>query len=211
MERKNVLIVDDHAAMRAGVKGLLNDFYSGLHIYESEDGDSMLQTLKQKKINLVILDVQMTNTDTIGVVELVTIKYPETDILIFSMLPENIYGRRLLKAGVKGFLPKSASIEEMKKAFDLALRSKRYISPSMADQLTLEVIEQSDDPFSRLSHREFAIAHDLLKGCSINLIAQKMNLRPSTVGTYKSRIFEKLHIQTIFQLKDLATLYRFNG
>src|SRR5947209_14850589 len=126
MGQKKVLIVDDHAAMRAGVRGLLNDFYSGLEIHESEDGDSMLQQLKQGQFHLVILDVQMANTDTIRMVELITIKYPDTDILVFSMLPEKIYGPRLLKAGAKGFLPKSASMKETRKAFDLVMHSKRY-------------------------------------------------------------------------------------
>lgn len=210
MERKHVLIVDDHAVMRVGLRELLNDFYPGLYIEEAEDGDSMLERLKAKQFDLIILDVQMSNTDTIKMVELISIKYPDIDILIFSMLPEKIYGRRLLQAGAKGFLPKSAPIEEIRKAFDLVMHSRRYVSAAMVDLLAEEVMEEKTaNPFSMLSQREFEIAHDLLSGTAINMIAQRLNLRPSTVGTYKARIFEKLQVQNIFELKDLATLYHF--
>jgi two-component system, NarL family, invasion response regulator UvrY len=101
MEYKNVLLVDDHAITRLGLKELLLEFYPGLKIYESQDGESMLVTLKLHKIDTIVLDIQMSNSDTLSLVELVSIKYPDISVLIFSMLPERVYGRRMLKAGAK--------------------------------------------------------------------------------------------------------------
>jgi two-component system, NarL family, invasion response regulator UvrY len=211
MVNKRVLIVDDHAVMRMGLRELLQDLQPGVQILEANDGDEMLDVLRKNAIDLVVLDIHLPNTDTIKLVELSTIRFPQTDILIFSMLSEQIYGRRLLKAGAKGFLSKNASIEEIRHGLGMALHSKRYLSPALLDLLMRNADEQQhSDPFSRLSQREFEIVHDLLSGATINTIAHRLNLKPSTVGTYKARIFEKLQVQTVFELKELATLYQFN-
>lgn len=205
------MIVDDHAVMRKGVKLILTDIGHGLAIHESGDGDSMLEHFRQKKIDLLVMDIHLPNTDSIRMVELVSIRYPGTYILIFSMLPEHIYGRRMLKAGAKGFLPKLSTIDEIRDAFDQALKRKSYLSPSLSDLLEKESgTQESYDPFAQLSDREFEIVNLLLSGSSINLIAQRLNLKHSTVGTYKARIFDKLQVRTIFELKDLAMLYNFN-
>lgn len=205
------MIVDDHAVMRKGVKLILTDIGHGLAIHESGDGDSMLEHFRQKKIDLLVMDIHLPNTDSIRMVELVSIRYPGTYILIFSMLPEHIYGRRMLKAGAKGFLPKLSTIDEIRDAFDQALKHKSYLSPSLSDLLEKESgTQESYDPFAQLSDREFEIVNLLLSGSSINLIAQRLNLKHSTVGTYKARIFDKLQVRTIFELKDLAMLYNFN-
>lgn len=211
MPEKHVLIVDDHAVMRKGVKLILTDLGHGLAIYESGDGDSMLEHFRQKKIDLLVMDIHMPNTDSIRMVELVSIRYPGTYILIFSMLPEHIYGRRMLKAGARGYLPKLSTIDEIRGAFDQALQRKSYLSPSLSDLLEKESSAQDGyDPFAQLSDREFEIVNLLLSGSSINLIARRLNLKHSTVGTYKARIFDKLQVRTIFELKDLAMLYNFN-
>ena len=81
MEMKNVLIVDDHAVMRTGLKLLLQDFYQELNIYEAGDGEAALQLLKLHRVDLLVMDIHMTNTDTIGLVELITIKYPKIYII----------------------------------------------------------------------------------------------------------------------------------
>ena len=211
MVNKRVLIVDDHAVMRMGLKELLQDLQPGVQILEANDGDEMLDVLRKNAIDLVVLDIHLPNTDTIKLVELSTIRFPQTDILIFSMLSEQIYGRRLLKAGAKGFLSKNAALEEIRHGLSMALHSKRYLSPALLDLLMRNADEQHHaDPFGRLSQREFEIVHDLLSGATINTIATRLNLKPSTVGTYKARIFEKLQVQTVFELKELATLYQFN-
>lgn len=211
MPEKHVLIVDDHAVMRKGVKQIFTDLGYGVAIHESGDGDSMLEQFRQKKIDLLIMDIHMPNTDSIRMVELVSIRYPKTYILVFSMLPEHIYGRRMLKAGARGFLPKLSSIDEIRDAFSLALRHQVYLTPGLSDLLEKEEgVEGRYDPFAQLSDREFEIVNLLLSGCSINSIAQRLNLKHSTVGTYKARIFEKVQVRTIFELKDLATLYNFD-
>lgn len=208
---KNVLIVDDHSVMRTGLRLLLQDYYQGLKIYEAGTGDELLEQFKAHRIDLLIMDIHMANTDAIGLVEMVSIKYPKTYTLVFSMLPEQIYGRRMLKAGARGFLPKESTLEEVKKAFDLVLQQKTYLSQNFIEILADHAsTDTTANPFEKLSHREFEIVNLLLSGSSINAIAQTLNVKPSTVGTYKMRVFEKLKIKTVFELKDLAMLFDFN-
>lgn len=190
---------------------MLLDYYPQSKIWEANNSDEAVHILKHNKIDILLLDLQMQNTDTIGLVELLAIKYPQLYILVFSMLAESIYARRILKAGASGFLPKDSSQDEMKRAFALAFSNKRYVSPGLAEQLNSEVKANTpDNPFDRLSHREFEIARHLLSSSSLSKIATDLHLKPSTVGTFKSRIFEKLKIETIFELKELAVLYSFD-
>lgn len=212
METKNILIMDDHPIMRWGLKELLNDMYPQLRIFEAHDGDSMLGYLKKRKFDLLVVDIQVPNTDTIRLVELVSIRYPDTYILAYSMMPENIYGKRLLQAGASGYLPKMAPIDEVKRAFTHVFKQKKYISQGLLETLAGEAMQDAAlNPFYSLSTREFEIANLLVAGTSIIQIASQLNLKPSTVGTYKSRIFEKIGISSVFQLKDMANLYNLNG
>ncbi|HEY1023083.1 MAG TPA: response regulator transcription factor, partial [Flavisolibacter sp.] len=169
-----------------------------------------LRVLKKERVDLLLLDLQLPNTDTISLVEIISIRYPQCYILVFSMLPENIYARRVLKAGASGFLPKDTTPEEIKRAFDFALANKKYISPALSEVLLNDLTDNSPiSPFENLSHREFEIVSLLLTGNSLAKISGQLNIKPSTTGTYKTRIFEKLQISSLFELKELAVLYRF--
>ncbi|HEU4903207.1 MAG TPA: response regulator transcription factor, partial [Flavisolibacter sp.] len=165
MSIKNILLVDDHAVVRTGLSVILHDYYQQIRIFEAANGDDALTVLQQTKIDLLVLDLQIPNTDTIGLVELISIKYPTCYILIFSMLPETIYARRILKAGASGFLSKDSSFMETKQAFDLAFANKKYISRILTDILGNERAGKAlSSPFDGLSHREFEIVSLLLAG-----------------------------------------------
>jgi two-component system invasion response regulator UvrY len=194
--------------IRTGLKSMLNDYYSQLRFFEANNEDEILHILKHNRIDLLIMDLQIPDTDVIGLMEMIAIKYPRTIILAFSMLPEKIYGRRVIKAGAYGFLSKDSTQEEMRKAFDLVLNEKKYISPVLAAQLEDDVRHNAGvNPFDRLSHREFLIVNLLLNGNTITYISKLLNIKPSTVGTYKTRIFEKLKVSSVFELKELSLLY----
>jgi two-component system, NarL family, invasion response regulator UvrY len=210
MSMKNILLVDDHAVVRTGLNVILHDYYPEIRIFEAADEDDALDVLRQNKIDLLVLDLQIPNTDSIGLVELISIKHPSCYILIFSMLPEVIYARRVLKAGASGFLPKDSSSIETKRAFDLAFANKKYTSQTMTEMLANEGGSKTlANPFDGLSHREFEIVRLLLAGNNLAKIATLLNIRPSTAGTYKARLFEKLRVNSLFELKEVAILYDF--
>ncbi len=207
MAMKQILLVDDHMVIRKGLRSLLTEFDNVMEFHEAANGDEALSILKKKHVDLVIMDLQMGQTDSINLIELISIKHAHTYILVFSMLPEKIYARRVLKAGASGFLPKESKNEEIKKAFDNAISRKKYLSQQFIDLIAQDPGAWSDNPFQGLSHREFEIVNMLLTGNTITAISQYLNIRPSTVGTYKARIFQKLKVNTVFELKEMAVVH----
>lgn len=205
---KKFLLVDDHTVVRSGIRGLLLEIFSPCEINEAGDGNEAVEKMKQVKYDFIMMDIQMPQTDSLGLMEFINIKYPETKVLIFSMSPEKIYAKRFLKAGAKGFLSKEAPLDEVKKAINLVLNNRTYISESLAGSLVEDSYSTNpSNPFEKLSAREFEIASLLLSGHTISDISKSLNLQVSTIGTHKARIFEKLSVSNLLELKDLSSSY----
>jgi len=205
---KRFLLVDDHNVVRSGIKGLLMELFIPSEIFEASDGETAIENLKSIHFDLIIMDIQMPKTDTLGLMEYIHIKYPDAKVLVFSMSAEGIYAKRFLKAGAKGFLSKDAPLEEIKKAIALVLNNRKYISDTLASALAEELISDTpSNPFNQLSPREFEIVTLLLAGETISEISKLLNLQVSTVGTHKARLFDKLGVRNILELKELANSY----
>jgi two-component system invasion response regulator UvrY len=166
--------------------------------------------LKKRNYSLIILDIRMPRTNAFELLHYVATAHPQTRILVFSMCQESLYGKKVINAGAHGYLSKEASIEELKKAIEVILANKRYVSDQLLELLIKKTDGQTQaNPFAQLSAREFEITSFLLSGLTISEIAKHVNLQRSTVGTYKVRIFEKLNIANVIELKELASLYSF--
>jgi len=201
------LLIDDHVVVRSGLKFILSDLFKPCEIDEAEDGDTALAKLKEKEYDLVMLDIKMPNTNTLQLMEYFRITYPLLKVIIFSMNSESIYAKRFLKAGAKGFVNKDAPLDEVIKAINMVLSGKKYISETMLEMLAEFGSTKKENLFNSLSPREFEIVSLLLKGEGISHIAHSLNLQVSTVGTHKARIFEKLKVTNIIELKELANIY----
>ena len=205
---KKFLLVDDHVVVRSGIKILLSDIYNGSEIHEAMNGDGAVAKLKEERFDLIILDIQMPNTDTLGLMEYIHITYPDAKVLMFSMSAENIYAKRFMKAGAYGFISKEAPMEEITRAINIILGGKKYISDNLAEKLAEDSFSgKTGNPFNELSPREFEIVKLLLDGKTVTEISQYLNIQTSTVGTHKARLFEKLAVTNILELKELATTY----
>ena len=204
---KKFLLIDDHLVVRSGIKLLLNDMYKDVEISEAEDGDSAMKLLKEDTYDLITMDVQMPNTDSFALMEYVKREFPKAKVLMFSMSPESIYAIRFIKAGAKGFISKSAPLEEMKIAIDKVMNDKKYFSEEVLMELTEGDGNGSSNLFDLLSPREFEIVQMLLNGKTISHIAADLSLGLSTVGTHKGRIFQKLKVTNLLELKELANSY----
>jgi two-component system, NarL family, invasion response regulator UvrY len=208
---RTFLIVDDHEVVRQGLKLLIKDFYPGAEIDEANDEASAEMHLRKMCYSLVILDIQIPNTNSFELLEYIVNLHPQTKVLIFSMSPEALYGKRAITAGAHGYLSKESSMEEIRKAIENILENKTYISEQLIGNLVDEVLHKKiTNPFSKLSQREFEITTFLLAGLTVSEIAKKVRLQRSTVGTYKARIFEKLNVANLIQLKELATIYNYS-
>ena len=204
---KKFLLIDDHLVVRSGIKLLLTDMYKDVEINEAEDGNRAMDFLKNNLYDLITMDVQMPNTDTFALMEFVKKEYPTAKVLMFSMSPESIYAIRFIKAGAKGFISKSAPLEEMKIAIDKVMNDKKYFSEEVLMELTEGDAGGNNNLFDLLSPREFEIVQMLLKGKTISHIAADLSLGLSTVGTHKGRIFQKLKVTNLLELKELANSY----
>ena len=205
---KKFLLIDDHKVVRSGISNLLSTMYIPCEVDEASDADMVIEKLKKQEYDLIMMDVQIPNNDMLGLMEYVHTKYPLAKVLIFSMSPENIYAKRFLKAGAKGFLSKDSQLDEITKAINLVSSNRKYISETLAETLAESLSSgKSGNPFDNLSLREFEITSLLLSGQSLSDISRSLNLQPSTIGTHKARAFEKLKVTNLMELKDLATSY----
>jgi two-component system, NarL family, invasion response regulator UvrY len=203
------LLIDDHVVVRSGIKLMLGNMYEGCEIHEAKDGDSAIEFLKSNSYDFAMLDVQMPNTDSFVLMEHIKTNYPQLRVLVFSMNSENIYALRFIKAGAMGFISKEAPMDEIKKAISQVVSGKKYISEEMLFVLAEGTNSNSNNanPFSSLSSREFEIVSMLLNGKTISNIAADLNLGISTVGTHKGRIFTKLKVTNLLELKELSNSY----
>ena len=205
---KKILLADDHVIIREGLKIMLQRTIPHTVVEEAINGDSAFEKLKKNVYDLIILDVNMPNTDCFGLVSNIMAIRPDAKILMFSMNAEEMYAKKYLQLGAKGYVCKDADEDEIVKAVMNVLDNKRYISPALGQVLANEAFgNKSANPFNDLSHRELELVMHLVKGESASEISKILILHPSTIGTYKARIFEKLDCSNIVDLNTMAKMY----
>jgi DNA-binding NarL/FixJ family response regulator len=205
----HLLLVDDHAIVRTGLKLVIENYIPHCTIDEAIDGDTAFEKIKHSDYDLVIMDVSMPNTDSFGIVNSILSFKPGTKIMMFSMNAEEIYAKRYLKMGAVGYLRKDSPGNEIKRAIETVLNNKIYISPELNEKLLSDLHSNRsvENPFEKLSPREFEIVQHLVLGESVSEISHKLNLHSSTIGTHKARIFEKLQCHNIIDLNKLAKMH----
>jgi len=203
-----ILLVDDHPIVRSSVRLLIKEHLNHAEVSEAKNGDTAFQKIIQDHYDLVVLDINMPNTDSLGFLIRAKDMRPDISVLIFSMVSEYSVARRYLNAGARGFLNKQAEDEEIVHAIVSELQGKKYISKELLEAIADDkLFNRPDKPFEALSNREFEIAYHLVKGESVTEIAGSLNIHTSTVGTYKARIFEKLKVNNLIDLNNLAREY----
>jgi len=201
----NILIVDDHAVVRAGLRQFLLEDPSIQEVQEASTGEQALDTLRQGRWDLVILDINMPGRNGIDILKHIVASSPDTKILILSGYPENQYAVNVLRAGASGYLPKESAPEELLKAVRCILQGKRYVSAALAEMLVSDLDSNRDQPaHSGLSQREFQIFFKLATGSSVSEIANELCLSVKTVSTYRSRVLEKMSFRTNADITSYA-------
>lgn len=204
----NFLIVDDHEIVRAGVKNVLRMTFKPDEIVEASNELTTKAALLQTAFQLIIMDVQMPNTDTIGLVSFIRSNYPESKLLMFSMTPEKIYANKFYNEGVMGFVSKSAGLNELCKAIDLVLNERKYFSESFLEHLAQgDTFSRFENPFGKLSAREMEVTMQLIKGISSASIAQHLSINSSTLSSHKAHIFQKLDVSNLSELIAIGKLH----
>ncbi|WP_118951725.1 response regulator [Taibaiella helva] len=206
---KKILVADDHSVVRFGLKIIIRENFPDREVLEAFSGKTVMEQMQKEKFELILLDLVMPDTDSGALMQWITTRYPETKILIVSMNPENLYGKRYLQLGAQGYLKKVAEQEEMIRAIGTVLSGKKYVSEELTG-LILEEASQGKklNPFDGLTSREFQVAILLSKNQTLTQISEGLKIHYTTASTHKQRIYEKLNIEHASQLIELADIYR---
>lgn len=208
---KTVLLVEDHSIVRMGVRLLIEDFITSVTVVEAGTFSETLKVLHARPVDLVILDIKIPGGEAFNMIGKIRDIQPKVRILIFSSQDEELYAIHYVKAGANGFLPKDTPNEELEKAITSVLNGGTYISNVIQNQLvnnTLLERESKESPLEILSNRELEIMDMLLTGRWTKDIAIDLNIKESTVSTYKARIFEKLEVTNILELFKKVEIYK---
>lgn len=202
---KQILICDDHPAIRKGIKLILESEFSGAEISEASDAAEVLKKINEKKWDILILDVDMPGRNGLDVLKQLKDDGVKTPVLVFSMHPEELIAIRAIKLGASGYLSKDTADEELVKAINHIMLGKRYITPSLAEQLATQIEKPgSKAPHELLSDREYQTLLLIAKGKTISKIAEELSLGVPTISTYRSRILEKTGMKTSAELTTYA-------
>jgi two-component system invasion response regulator UvrY len=206
---KNILLADAHSIIRLGIKSIIRENLQVNNIDEAADETAITEKIKQKQYDLLLLDTQIPHTDFNKLISWITIVSPLTDIIVFTMQPEEVYGIRCLQLGTKGFLKKEASNEEILFAIKKVLNGERYMSARLSDMLANYISRKSTgNPFDNLSQREMEMVLHLQKGKTLPEICDILKIQYSTANTYKRRIFEKLQVTSLISLSRMMEVYK---
>jgi DNA-binding NarL/FixJ family response regulator len=188
-----ILIADDHALVRAGLKQFLQEERRDVQVGEASSGQQTLDMLRGGNFDLLILDINMPDRGGLDILKHVRSGHPNTKVLVLSGYPERQYAVNVLKAGASGYLSKDGAPAELIKAVSQVLAGKRYVSASLAEILVSELDVDHDKPLhADLSEREFQIFCKLAAGQSVSEIAHELSLSVKTVSTYRTRVLEKM-------------------
>jgi len=205
-----MLIADDHTIVRTGIKLIIQDLLPSTVIDEASNGDEVIAYVKKSDYDMIVLDINMPGTDSITLVTNLFAYRDQSRILIYTMNSEDLYAKRYIKLGVLGYLNKESKADEIRKAITCVLNGDIYVSKKLKKELSddMQSKKGADNPFEKLSDREIQTVKYLLHGYSLLEIRNILNVHSSTVGTYKTRIFEKLKVKTVRDLGELARMYQ---
>ncbi|NII29378.1 response regulator transcription factor [Pseudoflavitalea sp. X16] len=206
---ETVLIADDHEIVRRGIRMLIESFPEKYHCIEANSCTAVAQILSRERIHYAILDMVLADGNIFSIIQPIEACSHHTSILVYSMNAERIYARRFIEKGVRGFLSKQTSIEELEKAIRSIFKGEVYLSEELKESLlNKSPTNLSQNPVDRLSDRELEVVEYVVIGMGTKEIAQKMNLDITTISTYRRRAFEKLEVQNTIELKEKFLLYK---
>jgi two-component system invasion response regulator UvrY len=200
-----VLLTDDHALVRTGIKRLLEDSKKIEIVGEAESGEAAIHMVAELKPDVVMMDVNMPGIGGVEACRRIMQRDPTQKIIILTIHTEQTFPKRLLEIGARGYLTKECDPTEMINAIAQVHQGGSYIEPRIAQQLALSLLPGNEEnPVDRLSRREFQVMLMISQGLSNVEISERLCLSPKTVSTYRSRLLEKLGAHSEVDLIRIA-------
>ena len=200
-----VLVADDHPVVREGLKQILSEAQDIKVTAEAEDGHEILDKARNQEFDVIVLDISMPGLMGLDVLKQLKSEKPELPVLILSMHPEEQYAIRVLRAGASGYLTKGSAPDKLTEAIRKLYRGGRYVSSSLAERLAAELGgDLTKLPHQTLSDREYQVMCLIASGKTVTQVADQLALSVKTVSTYRTRILEKMRMQSNAELTHYA-------
>jgi DNA-binding NarL/FixJ family response regulator len=200
-----VLVADDHAVVRRGLRGILSET-SDIHVQaEAATAHEVLEAVRTQRFDVVVLDVNLRAGNGIELIGDIRKERPTLPVLILTVYPEEQYAVRAIKAGAAGFLTKESAPEKLIEAVRKVAAGGRWVSTELAETLASMLAgERSGPPHELLSDREFEVFKMLASGRTVSQVAQELSLSVKTVSTHRTRILRKMNMKTNAELTHYA-------
>ncbi|HZS07782.1 MAG TPA: response regulator transcription factor [Blastocatellia bacterium] len=200
-----ILIADDHAVVRRGLKQIVAEQFDQPVIGEAQNASEVLSLVRLGEWDVVVLDISMPGRGGLEILGELKHEHPRLPVLILSVHSEEQYARRALKAGAAGYLNKESAPEELVKAIRTVVAGRKYVSASLAENLVTALGTEGDRaPHETLSDREFQVFSLLASGKTVGEIATQLSLSVKTISTYRTRILEKMRLASNAELIHYA-------
>lgn len=200
-----MLVVDDHALVRSGMRRLLEEHVLVGAVAEASSGEEAIALARERSFGLILMDISLPGISGLEASERLLAVRPETRIVMVTGRLDHAPIRRLLASGVRGYVTKGSEAEEMDRAIRRVVAGERYLSADVARELAMDNLDGAgDDPFARLSGREHEVVLLLLRGRRNREIADSLHISEKTVSTHRRRAFEKIGVGNTAELVRLA-------
>lgn len=199
-----VMLVDDHAVVRAGVRRLLEQDERFSVVAEAETGERAYQIFGEHLPDITVLDLSMPGIGGMETIKRIVARYPTAKILVLSMHENAAFASQALKAGAKGYLAKSGLAEELSNAIQWVMTGQTYLGTEISHKIALQMHESHGDPMQVLSAREFEIFRMLVDGVELSIIASTLNISLKTVANYQTGIKQKLGVSSPVEMVRMA-------
>lgn len=205
----NVLIVDDHALVRMGIRRLLDDLPDITVVGEAENGERALEFIRTHKPDVVLLDMKMPGIDGWEVTRRLHKSHPEVKVIAVTALSTESLPSRVLQLGAMGYLTKESGSQDLTAAIRKVYQGERYLSAEVAQKMAIDSLQaHQDSPFDALSEREMQVMLMITRGITVQDIADRLFLSTKTINGYRYRIFEKLSVKNDVEMTYLAMKHR---
>src|SRR5262245_11170721 len=191
-----ILIADDHALIREGLKKILKAAQDITVVSEAQNAREVIEEVKKQELDVVILDISLPGKSGLELLKDLKQQSPNLPVLILSMHPEDRFAVRALKAGASGYVTKDSAVDELVKAIRKVMLGRKYVSPALAEKLAFDLeTDTGKPPHENLSDREYQVMCLIAVGKTVREIAGELFLSISTVNTYRARILEKMNMK----------------
>ena len=200
-----ILMVDDHAMVRRGLRAILEDELREVEVKEAGTAQEGLSMLREYPADTVVLDIGLPDRSGLDLLKRIRQEWPKLPVLILSMYSEDQYGLRMMRAGASGYLTKGSAAENLVFAVKKILGGGRYVSPTLAEKMAAHLSgDMEEEPYQLLSDREYQVFRMIASGKTVSEIAKELCLSVKTISTHRARVLEKTGMKNNAELTHYA-------